>query len=530
MKKHILRSILCLLMIFLLIPSVAGCTAGDSAEASESDEEDEEEEDRDKEEAKEKKKHKKKKAEEDGKEDPEQDSEEVDITTETASEATPVPVNYDISPAEISNMQIEILCRYLEAQENACSEDELYEMDIYSGLESYGWPQSVNPDTISYLFYDVNSDGINELIIEYCETITDIWGYDGVKMHRAFGTGSGSIVMLHEDGMLEVGTPYTDNGDNVKWYKFDAELGDYFPAFEAYYNEEAVNEFYTFCFDENSRQEVVQSYRDYGYYPVWVEEWGHNLTEEEYNDLCSDAPVVTFDDRYLLSDLDIPETHERHDFPNGRLGMNGLEKKKEITITEDMQYEANIFISNFVEQYQNGDEYHSISYDSDVYKLVRFVTDYYDLNDFEQLEGSYLNELSLKKVNKELDRFFGIKLTEDQAAEFYNDEYATTEYYEDGVFHFINGDGDPKEDIAVVYEMNELSDGNYEMNFFVYSPDLDYLDEGGETYHLTSKEAMSLRDKKDLYWKAKGTAYVKPHKYNNRNTYQMISMEVYSNK
>ena len=113
-----------------------------------------------------------------------------------------------------------------------------------------------------------------------------------------------------------------------------------------------------------------------------------------------------------------------------------------------------------------------------------------------------------------------------QAAEFTSEYYPDREYYEDGKFHIMSGDGDfMYPDMAIVTGLYELADGTYMMCFTAYNPDPDYYIEYDELYKYDKKATYS---DSHLTWKANGVAYVKPYKYKGRDTYQLISMEVYS--
>lgn len=503
-------------MLLLLVPVTGGCASKSEKEVAASDEEDKEEkEDADKEE---KQKKKKKKKKDDG-------EDEVDITQEDAGPEGTTEV--DMS-SEISRMQMEFLYEYKLAQEYKYTDDELMQLGIYSGLEDFGWPESAVFDEIRYVFYDIDSNGTDEMIITYLDKITDIYGFDGEKVKRAFSVSADSEVVLFSNGMLMINVPFAEQGPITTWYEFNSDIGNYFPAFEAYYHDGSENEFYTYCYDESVADEIVESYRNYGTIPVWAYEWGDVITEKEYNDMCPDVPAVELGEGARLTDLRIPADFEGVDFPNSRTASSKASVVCDVELDDKAQYEANIFISNFAEQHHNGNEYYCLSADSEVNDLVHFAYQYYNFNDFDQLEGSYLEQVSLDKVNKVLDRFFGIKLTKEQAAEFYSEYYPDREYYEDGMFHIVSGDGDfMYPDMAIVTGLYELADGTYMMCFTAYNPDTDEDFEDIELYHITPSEAMNNGK---LQWKGHGVAYVKPYKYQGRDTYQLISLEAYSNE
>ncbi|MCR4990952.1 MAG: hypothetical protein K6A38_08830 [Lachnospiraceae bacterium] len=522
MMRRILRHLrlltICGMILILPAVSLSGCKKVETDMTAESGDDDKEDE---KAEKKKDKNSKKKKGED--------DTEEVDITQETKEEDEKPKV----VEGNVLTCQQNLIYNLKLSQDNGYDQEQMYQMGIYGGLINLGWPDLTDNDEVRYILYDLNLNGNDELILTYKDELVDIYAYDGNKYIHAYSnaTENGDIskITIYEDGLIESNDTSADleqGAEHTIWHALNPEIGYSFPIIEKYVYEEGESEYYTFCYDDATSAEIVKAYREYGDIPVWAYEWGDELTESEYNDLCSKASKIELPAGRKLSDVEIPEDHDAMNFPNSKIAAAKEKPVGTIELTDKVQYEANIFISNFVEQHHNGDEYYGISADSDIYDLAQFVFRYYYLNDFKQLEGPDYNELSLEKTNKVLDRFFGITLTEEEAAEFVNEEYSDREYYKDGVFRFISGDGDfMYTDTAVVYEIYEFSDGTLKMNFIAYRPDPDYDPDYDAVYHYNSKEAMNDGT---MIWRARGTAYVKPFKYNGRNTYQLISMEVYS--
>ncbi|MCR4850306.1 MAG: hypothetical protein K5870_03515 [Lachnospiraceae bacterium] len=298
-NKIIRQLLIACLMLFLIVPVSAGCASKGEKEVSKSEEtetDDKQEKDESEKEDKEKKKKKKKK----------DSDEQVDITQEKNTE----PEKNTADPSKISRMQMEILYEYKLAQEYGYNEDELLQLGIYSGLLDFGWPESADFDGIRYVFHDIDSNGTDEMIITYQDKITDIYGFDGEKIIRAYAVSADSEAVLFSNGMLMINVPLNEQGPITTWYEFNSEIGMYFPSFEAYYHEgyieDSENEFYTYCYDESTANEIVESYRNYGTIPVWAYEWGDTMTEQEYNDMCPDVPAVELPEGEKLSDLDIP--------------------------------------------------------------------------------------------------------------------------------------------------------------------------------------------------------------------------------
>ena len=182
-------------------------------------------------------------------------------------------------------------------------------------------------------------------------------------------------------------------------------------------------------------------------------------------------------------------------------------------------------MSNFAEQRSNNGQAYTILKDMDLDDLAYFVFRYKEINSYDDLvpDGTVYT-LTLDQFNEVADRFFGISLTDDQAKAYSVDEYS---YYRDGVFHEALGDGEAFEDFAVVRKMFELDDGTYEMQFDIYSPSLDAYESGQkdavQLYKLSPDKARRLGD---IDYAVSGTAIVKPYKYKNKNTYQLIRMDV----
>ncbi len=236
-KKFVKQMIILSLILLLFVPVTGGCAARSEKEAAESDKDDKEGKDKTDKEDKEKKKKKKK------------DDEQVNITPEEDAgqkdgEGADAGMNSDIG-----RLQMEMLYEYKLAQEYKYSEDELMQLGIYSGLEDFGWPESADFDGIRYVFHDIDSNGTDEMIITYQDKITDIYGFDGEKVIRAYAVSADSEAVLFSNGMLMINVPLSEQGPITTWYEFNSEIGMYFPSFEAYYHEGYIegseNEFYT---------------------------------------------------------------------------------------------------------------------------------------------------------------------------------------------------------------------------------------------------------------------------------------------
>ena len=200
-------------------------------------------------------------------------------------------------------------------------------------------------------------------------------------------------------------------------------------------------------------------------------------------------------------------------------------QRTEIAMDAGLQYTANIFLSNFSEQNafeRNGFDVSSPRYE----ELIQFVYLYCKINRHGALgvdrtqEGSFYT-VSLDTVNDVLNRHFGITLTRDQASRIGN--------YRNGSFYYIAADGESYNRLTVVNRMESLGDGTFELQFDIYSLNLDvyYANNGAVDagYYYTS--ASAARADANLTWKAAGTALVRPYNHDGYQTMQLIRYTVY---
>ena len=447
-----------------------------------------------------------------------------DVPEQSAVTSTDNAASADDPDEQINDSYEDILFMYKEAQDGKYSDKEVERMGLDTELVQYGWPFASLNEEVRYLYYDLDSDGSDELIIIYFDDIADIYGFDGTNVRHAFSTPYKSIVELYPDGMLSLSSFIGMKYSYTTWYQYDSSFADFLPVFEINSDSENGESCYTFCaynMSDEERKEVEDCYNNYGSYPVWLHEWSSEISIQEYEKLLPTASPVKLPAGEKIDDLKLPADRTPRLKPHAA-------KTGTIELTDSVQYEANIFISNFAEQRHNGAETYTLSADSDIYDLVYFAFKHIKMNSYDDLTvdgSSYV--LSLEKVNTVLDRFFGITLSEEKAKEFYNDDYATTEYYGDGNFYLIAADGEIFGDIAVVKEINELEDGTYEMLFDVYAPSADIYDTGEKDakalYHLRASEAY---DAEDISWRTTGSAIVTPYHYNGRYTWRMVILYI----
>jgi hypothetical protein len=200
---------------------------------------------------------------------------------------------------------MDVLFRYKEAQDNKYSQEEIDKMGLTTQLTQQAWPSANSDDAVKYVLYDIDGNGINELIITYYDSITDIWASDGSSVRYAYGCPYRGQAILHEDGMLEQLYAPSMSSASTTWYAFNASVGDFFADFQMLYDpsEKASKaEYYRFSY-HSGREEMELRYRISGDYPVWVSEWEDQISEKEYNELCSKAPAVKLPEGERIADF-----------------------------------------------------------------------------------------------------------------------------------------------------------------------------------------------------------------------------------
>ncbi|MBO7730424.1 MAG: hypothetical protein J6S31_06170 [Lachnospiraceae bacterium] len=203
----------------------------------------------------------------------------------------------------------------------------------------------------------------------------------------------------------------------------------------------------------------------------------------------------------------------------------------EVALDANTQYEANIFLSNFVEQYDFVD-FSIYTYGGP--PVINFAHRFAKINDSGAISYDSLYEvISLDYVQGILDRFFGLTISApdylDLPAPTYTfDSSFHGPYYKDGKFYYDAADGATYTRFAVVYKILNFADGHQEMAFRIYDR-LDFDTVGGLAvsdahYHLTLAEAEA---NPNLLNVGNGYAYVYPKYYNGHNTYQLIEYHEY---
>ncbi len=204
--------------------------------------------------------------------------------------------NSDVSKSAMEAYE-HILDIYKAAAEKGLSYEEAYVDPIERSLWDTGWAQGLGGG--GYVYYDVNKDGTDELIILYNGEIKDIYGFDGEKAVLAFGVAERESITLYEDGKI-YSVFGTMNYAMEGWAEFNPNLGMYFKTAEKTYTPTAGDpkdvQYFLMCAGDGEWEEIEEAYREYGGIPVWAYEISEEITKEEYEKFASKEKEVTFTD------------------------------------------------------------------------------------------------------------------------------------------------------------------------------------------------------------------------------------------
>ena len=303
--KIIKYALICIAAALLL----AGCGVQKAAESGQKDNQEtvtpEAEEKEKEEENRVKKKPEKKKKKPEITEEKEEESEKPETVSESESEHTD---NFYIHEFDSYD---DLLYLYKEASDRYYTQDQIDQIFGYGdALLNHSWPTGTSSDYVGYVYYDVDSDGKDEMIITYDNRIADIYGYFGDKIRRIYSAQYESETTLYPGGILKAYKPKTAEVPGTDWYSYDARLGSYFEDFE-----ELNGEYYTFSHYNLSESEyeeiesIVRSNPD-GDMPVWIYEWDDQLTKSDYNKLLPKSEPIKLTEAKKLADVVLPDDYK----------------------------------------------------------------------------------------------------------------------------------------------------------------------------------------------------------------------------
>ena len=439
-------------------------------------------------------------------------SQEAEAGTETKEDETEVSANNEVkdSPKK-TNKEIvpsgkneskdrkelyqEVLYEYKEAQDGKYSMEQVEEMGLWTELVQHGWPNGGTGDEVRYLYYDVDDDGNDELIITYYNDIIDIWGYDGENAVHAFSTPYRGITALYPDGMLNMAFSFSAGDSSSTWYQYDTDIGNYFAVFEDAFTGGDTNEYYTFCYydlDEESHKEVVDSYRESGNCPVWVYEWSDMISKEDYEKLIPTTAAIELPEGEPLSDVVLPDDY-----------VSVLSSKQETEAEaakkqEGMQEDLNLFLSNFAEQRM---QYYKESL-SDLYLdrigYFAFMWSYINRQSDVKTDGNYY-VVTYDTVRRLADRYFGLDISREDLADHETPDSMYGWFYKNGDFYYPAADGESYPSFAVVRSITKEDGDELQLQFDVYDLDMDIYWDNDEKipskyYSMSPDEAAASSD------------------------------------
>ncbi|MBO4905240.1 MAG: hypothetical protein J5367_08465 [Lachnospiraceae bacterium] len=343
-----------------------------------------------------------------------------------------------------------------------------------------------------YTFYDIDSDGKDELVITREGEITDIYGNYGNKMRCAFTAQEGVTATIYPGGMLK-DEYLTDEGNpGESWYIYYSSLGDYLRALD-----KIDGEYYEVCgwdLDGAALKEIEDSYKNYGYYPEWIGEWNDQLTGSQYESRLPKAKSVKLSNIEKLSDVTVVDPKKAGTDTNG----------KAISIDASTQKKMNTFMSNFSEagigQYDKADR--------DLIDILHWTLIWTKLNkdkniEYRNIPGKELCEtLSLENVNTVTEKYLGITVSDDEMTALPSDDTYGI-FYEGGDLCMPAADGESYLNLTVVDKAEDLGARRLKFTYTVYAQDLDeYFDgKGKDEYYKLSGEEASKNPKLEIMWK-----------------------------
>ena len=232
-------------------------------------------------------------------------------------------------------------------------------------------------------------------------------------------------------------------------------------------------------------------------------------------------------------------------------------EQKELSISKDEQYKANIFLSNFSEQFfhesflwDEGTNESFLTSDkfevatADVMELVHFSWVYAKINMTDEVELVIQDDfpyygVDIETINSVSIRFFDRKINLSDICSDRWDEYNPNEFLVVGNNVCLPAaDGETYNHMTVANKMYDLGDGTRKIEFTIYS----ISDMGGEDSIVLS--GGIVQDKSVYYYTAEdananqyfdyylsGVAVVKPYTTEKGTaTYQLVSYELISDK
>ncbi len=202
----------------------------------------------------------------------------------------------------------DLLYAYKEAQDRHYTKDQIELIFGYGEtLTRYGWPDETSPYDVEYIYYDVDSNCTEEMIVTIGGKIAEIYSYFGDKVQRFYSAPFGYEVTLYPGGILKQYAPEDSEFPGTSWYLYDADLAGYYKDFE-----ELDGEYYTYCHHDFSGPEydkIAASLLEDpdADMPVWIYEYEDYLTESEYKKLLPKSKPIKLPTGNKLADVTFPD-------------------------------------------------------------------------------------------------------------------------------------------------------------------------------------------------------------------------------
>ena len=191
----------------------------------------------------------------------------------------------------------------------------------------------------------------------------------------------------------------------------------------------------------------------------------------------------------------------------------------------DRQYWANIFVSDFAEQFisdfprDGGSDAELSSFAHRFCKINRYTAITYE-NGYETITLDTVNELCM--------RFFGREIHPTDGTQYTN-EWGMQWKFENGRFYFPAADGESYNRFAVVKDYLRLPGGNVLLSFYVYEVTLEeYWDKGIDSsfYSMTNDEAVTMAQTGRITCVGVGAAEVLPIEQSGHDGYYLYRLHV----
>ncbi len=207
----------------------------------------------------------------------------------------------------------ELLYAYKEVQDRHYTNDQIER--IFGRGESlldYGWPDNTSSYDVGYVYYDVDSDGRDEMILTLGKDIVEIYSYFTDKVQRFYSAPYGEEVTLYPGGILKQYAPETSQFPGTTWYSYDADLAAYYADFQ---ESDSTGEYFTFCHHDLSGpeyDEIAARLREDpdADMPVWIYEYEDWISEADYKKLVPKTKPIKLSEGKKLADVVLPDGYK----------------------------------------------------------------------------------------------------------------------------------------------------------------------------------------------------------------------------